>query len=80
MFPTRLHHSQKGHSRANPSIYPKLRAQSYKEYVKQWETSVATWLKNNKIDLSISDFMRLYRRQLKQKTTKKVEVIEETME
>ena len=38
--------------------------------MKQWEVDVIDWLQRNKINLSISKFMKMYNRDLKKKTEK----------
>ena len=36
----------------------------------QWEIDVIDWLQSNKINLSISNFMRMYNKELKKRTEK----------
>ena len=76
-FPTRKYNSQAGFSRDHPKLYKEQRARAYKKYLLEWEFQVEDWLKKNKISLPISDFKRMYNRELKKTRSKRKEASKE---
>ena len=76
-FPTRKYNSQVGFSRDYPMLYKEQRARAYKKYLLEWEFQVEDWLKKNNINLPISDFKRMYNRELKKTRSKRKEASKE---
>lgn len=73
MFPQRLYNSQAAFSRNHPKLYVEQRKNAYQTYLKNWEADVEAWLIKNKIQMQLSDFKRLYNRELKKKKATKAQ-------
>jgi hypothetical protein len=53
------------------TTYDKDIEADYNAFVKKWENDVKTWLETNKYQISLEDFLKLYKKFQKDKKNKK---------